>query len=190
REGVQHPRIAARGEVGHVASHVAHDPNAEVRAAGARRARVEGHLWILAHSELMVNTTQPLTAPAVSPNMIRFWTSRKKMITGIAVSVEPAMSAPQSWFRLVPRKYESQTVTVCVFWSFRRIRAKMYSFQLVMNANTEVATRPGATSGRRIRVNAPSRVEPSTIAASSSSSGIPTMKPRSVHTQNGRANVR
>ena len=35
------------------------------------------------------------------------------MTTGIAVSVEPAISAPQSVWRLVPRKYESQTVTVC-----------------------------------------------------------------------------
>ena len=71
----------------------------------------------------------------------------------------PAMSAPQSVCRLVPRKYESQTVTVCLPWSFSRMRAKMYSFQLVMNAKTDVATSPGATSGSRIRTNAPSRVD-------------------------------
>ena len=65
------------------------------------------------------------------------------MTTGIAVSVEAAISPPQSMFRLVPRKYESQTVTVCFAWSFSRMRAKMYSFQLVMNAKTDVATRPG-----------------------------------------------
>jgi hypothetical protein len=59
-----------------------------------------------------------------------------------------------------------------------------------MNAKTEVATSPGATSGSRIRTKAPSRVEPSTIAASSSSFGIPMMKPRSVHTENGSAKVR
>jgi hypothetical protein len=61
----------------------------------------------------------------------------------------------------------------------------MYSFQAWMNAKIEVATRPGATSGSRIRTNAPSRVEPSTRAASSSSYGMPAMKPRSVQTQNG-----
>ena len=44
----------------------------------------------------------PRTAPAVSPNAIRRCTSRKKMTTGIAVSVEAAMRAPQSVFRLVP----------------------------------------------------------------------------------------
>ena len=61
----------------------------------------------------------------------------------------------------------------------------MYSFQLVMNAKTDVATSPGATSGSRIRTNAPSRVLPSTIAASSRSFGMPRMKPRSVQTENG-----
>ena len=62
----------------------------------------------------------------------------------------------------------------------------MYSFQLVMNAKTDVATSPGATSGSRIRTNAPSRVLPSTIAASSRSFGMPRMKPRNVQTENGR----
>ncbi len=54
----------------------------------------------------------PLTEPAVNPNAIFRCTSRKKTTTGIAVSVDAAMSAPQSVFRLVPEKYESQTVSV------------------------------------------------------------------------------
>ena len=62
----------------------------------------------------------------------------------------------------------------------------MYSFQAWMKAKIDVATSPGPTSGSRIRTKAPSRVEPSTIAASSSSFGIPPMKPRSVQTQNGQ----
>ena len=65
----------------------------------------------------------------------------------------------------------------------------MYSFQVVTNTNTEVATRPGATSGSRMRTNAPRRLEPSTIAASSRSLGMPMMKPRSVQTANGSTNV-
>ena len=65
----------------------------------------------------------------------------------------------------------------------------MNSFQLVMKTKTEVATRPGATNGSRIRKNAPSRLEPSTIAASSSSFGMFTRKPRSIQTANGSANV-
>src|ERR1051326_691406 len=132
----------------------------------------------------------PRTAPAVRPNAIRRWTSRKKITTGMAVRDEAAISAPQSVCRLEPRKYESHTVIVCLPWSFRRTRAKMYSFQVVMKANTEVATRPGPISGSRIFRNTPRRVDPSTIAASSSSFGIPIRKPRSVHTQNGNANVR
>ena len=59
-----------------------------------------------------------------------------------------------------------------------------------MNANTDVATRPGATSGSRIRTNAPKRVAPSTWAASSSSFGTPSTNPRSVQTQNGSTNIR
>ena len=69
------------------------------------------------------------------------------------------------------------------------MRAKMYSFQLVMNAKIEVATRPGATSGSRILTKAPRRLEPSTCAASSSSRGIPIRKPRSVHTEKGSTKV-
>ena len=70
-----------------------------------------------------------LTAPAVSPNEIFRCTSRKKTTTGIAISVEPAISAPQSVCLLDPRKYDSHTVTVCFAWSLSRTRAKMYSFQ-------------------------------------------------------------
>ncbi len=43
-----------------------------------------------------------LTAPAVRPNAIFRCTRRKKMTTGIAVSVEAAMRPPQSVARLVP----------------------------------------------------------------------------------------
>ena len=43
-----------------------------------------------------------LTAPAVSPKAILRCTSTKKTTTGIAISVEPAISPPQSTCRLVP----------------------------------------------------------------------------------------
>src|SRR5206468_11916195 len=130
-----------------------------------------------------------LTAPAVKPKAIFRCTRMKKMMTGIAVNVAPAISAPQSVCLLEPRKYDSHTVTVCFDWSFNSTRAKMYSFQHVMNAKTDVATRPGAISGSRIFTNAPGRLLPSTSAASSSSRGMPTMKPRSIQIENGRTNV-
>ena len=44
----------------------------------------------------------PFTAPAVSPKAIRRWTKRKKATTGIAVSVDAAIKAPQSVPREVP----------------------------------------------------------------------------------------
>src|SRR5581483_7016452 len=134
-ERVQDARVAARGEIGHVAPHVARHANAEVgaacahapgsprtahsptagSAAGSRRWRVTSRVALPAasiQSQLsnLVNTNSlrwerwfyPRTAPAVSPNAILRCTSRKKMTTGIAVSVEPAISAPQSMWRLVP----------------------------------------------------------------------------------------
>jgi hypothetical protein len=66
----------------------------------------------------------------------------------------------------------------------------MNSFQAWMNAKIEVATSPGPINGTRIRTKAPNRVEPSTCAASSSSLGTPSMKPRSVQTVNGSTKVR
>ncbi len=66
------------------------------------------------------------------------------MTTGIAVSVDAAISAPQSVFRLVPEKYESQIVSVWFDWLLRMTFAKMYSFQAVMKTKIEVATRPGS----------------------------------------------
>ena len=53
-----------------------------------------------------------------------------------------------------------------------------------------VASSPGSTSGSTTRRNACSREQPSTIAASSSSSGTLAMKPRSVHTANGSEKTR
>ncbi|CAM5461912.1 hypothetical protein SVIOM342S_09418 [Streptomyces violaceorubidus] len=61
----------------------------------------------------------------------------------------------------------------------------MNSFQAVMKPNSEVAMSPGASSGNATLRNAPARVQPSTCAASSSSRGMPAMKPRSTTTVNG-----
>ena len=55
-----------------------------------------------ADGEPLEPAAHPLTAPAVSPKAILRCTIRKKITTGIAVSVEPAISPPQSVWRLVP----------------------------------------------------------------------------------------
>src|SRR5205823_4913974 len=81
------------------------DDTEHLAAREAREDAGRGEPLELAH---------PRTAPAVRPNAMRRWTSRKKTTTGIAVSDEAAISAPQSVCRLEPRKYESHTVTVCL----------------------------------------------------------------------------
>ena len=57
--------------------------------------------------------TSPSRRRRSSPKRIFRWTSRKKIITGTAITVDAAISAPQSVCRAEPEKYESQTVTVC-----------------------------------------------------------------------------
>ena len=52
--------------------------------------------------QALERAAHPLVAPAVRPKAILRWTSRKKATTGIAVSVEAAISPPQSVLRLVP----------------------------------------------------------------------------------------
>ena len=84
----------------------------------------------------------------------------------------------------------SHTGIVCVSGRFMITRAKMNSFHARMKAKMPVATRPGATSGSVTRMNAPKRLAPSTRAASSSSSGTPDTKPRSVQIVNGRTKIR
>ena len=55
---------------------------------------------------------QPRTAPAVRPKAIRRCTSKKKMTTGTAVKVAPAISGPHSVPRFVVND-ASHTVRVC-----------------------------------------------------------------------------
>ncbi len=51
--------------------------------------------------------------------------------------------------------------------------AKKNSFQAVMNAKSVVTTMPGASSGAMIPTRIWARVAPSTVAASSTSRGMP-----------------
>ena len=70
------------------------DPVRHDRALEAGKHTARGEALELAH--------QALTAPAVRPKAIFRWTRRKKITTGMAVSVDAAMSPPQSVARLVP----------------------------------------------------------------------------------------
>ena len=59
-----------------------------------------------------------------------------------------------------------------------------------MNAKIEVATRPGPSSGSTTWRNAPKRLAPSTIADSSRSIGMPSMKPRRAQMVNGSVKMK
>ena len=78
-------------------------------------------------------------------------------MTGIAIRVEPAITAPQSVPRLTSENVLSQTGSVCLSSRVITTRASVNSFQAWMKPKTPVATRPGASSGNVIRKNAPNR---------------------------------
>ena len=63
--------------------------------------------------------------------------------------------------------------------------AKANSFHAVMKPNSDVDSRPGASSGKTIRRNAWNWLQPSTCAASSSYTGIAFRNPRNVTIVNG-----
>ena len=70
-----------------------------------------------------------------------------------------------------------------------RTSAAKKSFQDVMKANTPAETTPGSTRGKRMRLKAPKRVAPSTMAASSSSMGTPRTKPRNAQIVKGNVDA-
>ena len=119
------------------------------------------------------------------PAATRRCTNRKNTITGTVMSVDPAMTPPQSVPRAPKLKACSHTGRVSFSGRSMITSANVNSFHAWMKAKIPVATRPGATSGSVMVKNARSRLDPSTIAASSSSRGTPATNPRSVHTVNG-----
>src|SRR3954464_4618624 len=94
------------------------------------------------------------------------------------------MTPPQSTENAV-RNEESHTGSVCLDWSRMNTSANKNSFHAVMKLNTDVVTKPGPSSGNVTRRNAPARLQPSIIAASSRSYGIPLTNPYSIQTVNG-----
>src|SRR5699024_12093603 len=123
--------------------------------------------------------------PETRPEVIRLCTMRKKIATGMDMSIEPALIAPQSVPRFACWKERSQTGRVSDSGRDITTRASTNSFQAWMKPNTPVEISPGAISGKVTRTKAPSLVQPSICAASSSSAGTPATNPRSIQTVNG-----
>ena len=130
---------------------------------------------------------QPFTAPPTSPLVSRPCTMRKKTMTGIATSVDAAITWPQSVSRiaLAWRKPRSHSGSVRACSSVMMTSATVNSFHAWRNAYTAEATSPGASRGKVMRRNACVRDNPSTMAASSRSAGTPATNPRSIQTVNG-----
>ena len=77
-------------------------PSSSSRRSQSRRRRAGEPGQDAPVRQAFERVAHPLVAPAVRPKAILRWTSRKKATTGIAVSVEAAISPPQSVLRLVP----------------------------------------------------------------------------------------
>ncbi len=75
----------------------------------------------------------PLVAPAVSPPTKSFWKTRKRSAIGTVITIEAAMTAPQSVLNSVENS-ASPMGSVFTLESVAKHRAKMNSFQVVMKA--------------------------------------------------------
>src|SRR5262244_748458 len=112
----------------------------------------------------------------------------KKATVGTVIMTPAAMIMPQSTMVALKR---SLTPTGSVFSSSEVMStsANRKSFQARMNVKMPAAMSPGSASGSVTYHAARGRSAPSTMAASSSSSGTPAKKARSNHRQNGKQNV-
>src|SRR5690242_2271104 len=106
------------------------------------------------------------------------------MTGGSDASTPPAAISPKST-ELRPVNSAMATGIVLEFPVEVKISEYRNSSQQSRNANSPVAITPGLASGRITRNSAPSRVQPSTRAASSSSRGSEPKKLLIVHSENG-----
>src|SRR5690606_13524485 len=94
---------ADAGDVGQFAYRGGDGGDHRLRAPARRPAHArhdltvgrDGHRVGLGATDVQSETHQPFTAPETNPPVMRPWTMRKKIITGIAIMVDPAITAPQ-----------------------------------------------------------------------------------------------
>src|SRR5439155_12412703 len=127
------------------------------------------------------------TAPKVRPRTSERWASQPARITGATASVEAADIFAQNSPSLV-MKLEMKTGNVPEF-ALVRFTASRNSFQLKISDRSTVAARPGAVSGRTIRVMILRKPAPSTTAASRISFGRSAKKERIIQITSGRLNA-
>lgn len=126
------------------------------------------------------------TPPAVRPLMIRRWKISTKMIRGTVTMTPAAIWVPYGVsYWLMPENWAIATVTGCEAGVCDIEFAIMNSFQAEMKTRIAVVNTPGTASGRMIRRNAWTGVQPSTRAACSSSHGMARKKLVRIHTPSG-----
>src|SRR5271165_2155776 len=116
-------------------------------------------------------SAHPLTAPALRPLTNCFWNRRKTATTGTVIRKAAAIVLPQSTVNMVANS-DSPIGKVLELSVFVNTDARTNSFQDIRNANNAIDMMPGRATGRTTFLSACMRVQPSMIAASSSSTGM------------------
>src|SRR5207245_4616401 len=125
-----------------------------------------------------------LTAPKVSPRTSERWASQPARITGATARVDAADIFAKNRPSLV-WKLEMKTGSVPEL-ALVRLTARRNSFQLKISERSAVAARPGAVSGRAIRVMIRRKTAPSKSEASRISLGMSAENGRIIQIKRGR----
>jgi hypothetical protein len=110
----------------------------------------------------------------------------KAKIASVGTTVRTAAADidPQSMLKLEMNPANAVGI-VLLLSLFIKVTDKKSSFQQLTKLKTKLAATPGSITGTKTLNNAPSREQPSIIAASSKASGTFSKKPRSMIVQNG-----
>src|ERR1051326_5571194 len=98
---------------------------------------------------------------------------------------QAAISDPQKYTSPLTRKIGMPTPTICCDSGEINVRAYTYSCVTRVKVKMTTVRMPEREIGTTILTNAPNRVSPSTMAASSNSRGIDLKKPISNQMENG-----
>src|SRR5262245_26638051 len=170
------------------------------RAAWARRTSHQGAVVVRTVADLppcckisrrvnIVRSPYPFTPPSVNPLTTHRWKTRNRSTGGRALMTVEAISGPQK-NTSCDMKFTRPVVTVLALVVLVNTCAYRNSFQACVNEKKVTTTRAGSDIGSTTRTRAPTRLQPSTRAASSNSMGTDLKYPMSNHVQNGTSNPR
>ena len=125
----------------------------------------------------------------MSPLTTQRWNTRNISTGGRALITVEAISGPQK-NTSCDMKFTRPVVTVRALVVLVNTCAYRNSFQAWVNEKNVTTTRAGSDIGSTIRTRAPTRLHPSTRAASSRSNGTDLKYPIKSQVQNGTSNPR